>query len=139
MKKIIALLLLVASLFALTSCFGLATGPMSLGKKLDDIYGDDASIYIFLSHEDIKYFFEDLEISDNGVYAIMEIDTYGDAYGDEEGYIFYCENSSQAKKIENEFIDYIKDNDLDDEGFTVSRTHTAVFIGSEAILRKIKS
>lgn len=57
---------------------------LCLLKKLDDIYGDDASIYIFLSHEDIKYFFEDLEISDNGVYAIMEIDTYGDAYGDED-------------------------------------------------------
>ncbi len=133
MKKIIACLILVASLFTLTSCLGLVQDPVNLGKKLNDAYGDDASIYIIMSREDIKYFCEDLEISDNGVYALMEIDA-----GHNEAYIIYCDNSTQAETIEKELLVFLKNNVLEEENYTVERAYTTVFVGSNSILRKIK-
>ena len=135
MRKTVSLFISVVLILSLTSCIGLNDDPIDLGRKLNDIYGDDAHILMLMSSEDVEGFAEETGITSNGVYALLLIQLNGNS--DEFGVLIYCENSTQAEKIENDF-NSLREPGTDDD-YIVERSFNVVFLGREDILEDIKS
>ena len=131
MKKLISIALLLTFILAFASCSQLPKNPVDLGKKLDKAYGDDAQIFIMMSKEDIESLAKSFDISDKGVYAVLEIETSDDGMA----YVIYCEKTSQAKDVEEDCSDFL--DELDEDDYIVKRSGKVVFVGSEDILDEI--
>ena len=131
MKRLIATVLLLTFIFAFASCAKLSKDPVDLGKKLNKAYGDDAQIFIMMSEGDIESLAKSFDISDKGVYAVLEIETNDDGLA----YVIYCEKTSQAKDVEEDCSDFL--DELDEDDYIVKRSGKVVFVGSEDILDEI--
>ena len=90
---------------------------------------------MLMSSEDVEGFAEETGITSNGVYALLLIQLNGNS--DEFGVLIYCENSTQAEKIENDF-NSLREPGTDDD-YIVERSFNVVFLGREDILEDIKS
>ena len=133
MKKILAIALMLTFILAFASCAKLPEDPVDLGKKLVKEYGDDVEIYIMMGEDSIQYIAKTFDIDDDGVYAVVEVETSDDGIA----YVIYCEKTSQAKDVEKDCEDALEKFEDDADDYVVKRNGKVVFIGHEDILDKL--
>lgn len=140
MKKIIALMLVLVSLCALTlsSCsliFGAGfSDPIKLGKKLVKEYDDEVR-FTFGMSGDMEDIAEEFDIKDDGIYAAAFIYTEDDG----DASVIYFTKSSYAKDAEKDAAEFIEDmlkedKELDEDDYIIKRSGKALYIGSKDII-----
>ena len=139
MKKLIAFLLVVATLFVFVACAKIPSDPEELAKKLQEEYGENVEVLVYRSEGEIDEMAKDFGISDEGLRAILVIELENPETLEEKwAFVFYCEKSSQAKEVEEDCLDKLVGAEFADLGYVVERSGKAVFIGEEEIFEKIK-
>ena len=139
MKKLVALMLVVVSLFTLTltSCSVIFGGgfsdPVKLGKNLMKKYDDEVDFELVMSASSFEALAEMYDIDEDGVYAVARIDTEDDG----EAMVLYFTKSSFAKKTEKAIVEFIEEADLDEDEYTVKRSGKAIYVGSTDLLKAI--
>ena len=138
MKKIIAVLLVVAALFAFVSCSGgLTSSPTDLAKSLADKHGEDLIIAIAYDEQSINSLVSEFSTEIEGVYAVTalyEAETF------KTGYVMYFASATNAKDAEGIFEEYLAQlpESTETEGIKLKRSGAVLFFGYEEILAYVE-
>ena len=132
MKKIIAMLLVVVTLFLVVSC-GLSRKPEDFKEALEKKYGKDIEVELTDDEDEIELFAMLFGLDADGVTAVLAIELELD--DDEEGYVIYCEDSKTAKNMKADCEELIDDYDID---YIVQQSGNNIFVGSEELWKAIK-
>nr|MBQ8890069.1 hypothetical protein [Clostridia bacterium] len=135
MKKVIALFLVVSSIFLMVSCAKIDKDPIALAKKLLD---DDYWVEIGVNP---NYFegFEPLDVDTEDISCVILVEH--EKKQEVLGVVIYCENNKAAKealKNSDDFIDDLEDQGVDTDDYISKRSGKAVFIGHEDIFEDMK-
>ena len=113
MKKLVALLLVICSLFCFASC-GISDDPSEVKDKLEEegyecIIADSKREF---ENYDVDEIFDFLGISMSGVEAVLV--AMKKSTDDKPIVVIFCEKNKQAKNIEKDIEEFIEDDDSDE-------------------------
>jgi len=129
MKKFIIFIFTLVFVLSMSGCASLRDDPIKLARKLID---KDYQIVICLegNNEDIFDSLSELfDCSISGVYCCMSVMANDSKGVDEMTFIMYCDTNKEAKRLEKQLEDYMKDHDKVYKRSTVKRVVKVCYVG----------